>query len=176
MAERLSPVRPAQPEDAAAVARIRVVTWRSAYRGLMPDHVLDSLDVDEQAAAWGRYIAERAANGQELWVAEDTDGQVVGYAAVGPEREGSSGRGEIYAIYVDPTRQGQGVGRRLMATGSAWLAARGLLPIILWVLTANEPARRFYERLGGEVCGARQINIEVPLDETAYCWRGPISS
>jgi GNAT superfamily N-acetyltransferase len=176
MAETVCAVRPARPEDAAAVARIRVVTWRSAYRGLMPDHALDSLDVDEQTAAWGRYIAERAAKGQELWVAEDTDGQVVGYAAVGPEREGNSGRGEIYAVYVDPTRQGQGAGRRLMAAGSAWLADRGLLPLILWVLTANEPARRFYERLGGEVCGTRQITISVSLDETAYCWRGPISS
>jgi ribosomal protein S18 acetylase RimI-like enzyme len=168
-------VRPARPEDAAAVARIRVVTWRSAYRGLMPDHVLDALDIDELTARWGQYIAECPAKGQELFVAETADGQVVGYAAVGPERDGESGRGEVYAIYVEPSRQARGAGRELMAAGTAWLAARGLLPFILWVLTANQPARRFYERLGGQVCGRRTVTIEVPLDETAYCWAGPVT-
>ncbi|HNI60392.1 MAG TPA: GNAT family N-acetyltransferase, partial [Pseudomonadota bacterium] len=34
------PVRPAGPDDAEAIARVHVETWRATYRGLVPDHYL----------------------------------------------------------------------------------------------------------------------------------------
>lgn len=48
------------------------------------------------------------------------------------------------------------------------LVAEGETGVALWVLTANAPARGFYERLGGAVVAARGDDGH---DETAYGWR-----
>ncbi len=45
-------VRRAAPVDAAAIALVHVRAWQAAYRGLMPDDVLERLSVDERALRW----------------------------------------------------------------------------------------------------------------------------
>src|SRR3954453_22510050 len=45
-------VRPARPEDAAEIARIQLVTWRSAYRRMFPPHVLANLDEKYLERGW----------------------------------------------------------------------------------------------------------------------------
>ena len=39
-APNMDVVRPARLEDARAIARIEVETWRSTYAGMLPDRVL----------------------------------------------------------------------------------------------------------------------------------------
>ena len=56
--------------------------------------------------------------------------------------------GEIYVIGVDPSRQGTGLGRALVAAGLAWLSARGITIGMLFVDAANAPAVGLYEALG----------------------------
>jgi mycothiol synthase len=56
--------------------------------------------------------------------------------------------GEFYAVGVDPDRQGEGVGRRLMDAGFARLAARGIRTASLYVEADNVPALRLYRPLG----------------------------
>jgi hypothetical protein len=42
--------------------------------------------------------------------------------------------------------------------------------LLLWVLAEN-PARRFYERLGGQPVSTKTVTIGgVPLTEVAYGW------
>ena len=45
-------VRRAEPSDAGAIAEVRVSSWRSAYRGLLPDSLLDALSVPDIASRW----------------------------------------------------------------------------------------------------------------------------
>ncbi len=55
-------------------------------------------------------------------------------------------------LHVLPRAKGRGVGRHLLASAGQWAASR--YPgagIFLWVFEANEPARRFYDRMGGIV-------------------------
>lgn len=59
-------------------------------------------------------------------------------------------RGEVYAIYVLPEYQRQGIGRQLMSMCAEELLRGSMDTLLVWVLEAN-PARRFYERLGGEL-------------------------
>ena len=46
-------VRPATLDDAEAIERIRVETWRATYRGLLPDGLIDGLR--ENAVGRGFY-------------------------------------------------------------------------------------------------------------------------
>ena len=92
--------------DAAAVTKVHLGGWEWAYRGLMPDEVLDNLDYEERRARWH----DRLADGAPLLVAE-VDGRVAGFAHGGPTRdEDRVGAGEVYALYVDRAVARRGVG------------------------------------------------------------------
>jgi len=97
---------------------------------------------------------------------------VVAFAAGSPERSGDPKYlGELYAIYVLPAYQAQGIGRALMHAVAGRLAAAGHKGMLLWVLEANAPARTFYEALGGVVVRKQPIEVGgVTLPEVAYGW------
>ena len=115
----MTTVRRATPEDARAIAEVKVETWRATYVGVMPQSVLDAMDVDEHSRYWAQATTAGAA---ATFVAEQ-DGAVVGFASVGPcfhEPE----IGELYAIYVRPAARGMGAGLALMEAGVGWLSER----------------------------------------------------
>ncbi len=56
--------------------------------------------------------------------------------------------GEFYAVGIDPSRQGEGLGRVLMDAGFARLAERGIRTAVLYVEADNEPALALYRRYG----------------------------
>lgn len=149
-------VRRATPDDAEVIERIRVETWRATYRGLLPDGLIGGLRADPDQR---RDRLRRQPPEQFSFVAED-GGEVVGYALGGPERsKDAEYRGEVYAIYVLPARQGKGLGRALIRESVRELAAGGINSLLIWVLRENAIGRGFYERLGG-----RAVR-EKPLEE-----------
>ena len=162
-------IRPAKVEDAPAIARVHVASWQSTYRGMLPDEFLASLSESGYAERWKRVIGEGTS---KVYVAED-GGEVVGFASGGRERAGEKGYvGELYAIYVIDAAQRRGFGRELVRASVAGLRELGLDDMIIWVLRDNQPARRFYERLGGMYVRAQPITIgAVTLEEVSYGWR-----
>ena len=45
-------LRPAEPDDAMAVARVHVRSWQVAYRTLLPDDYLDQLRSEDRAKTY----------------------------------------------------------------------------------------------------------------------------
>ncbi|CAL9289005.1 N-acetyltransferase family protein [Streptomyces sp. SudanB182_2057] len=161
-------IRPMALADCDRVSEIRVCGWRHAYRGLVPQPFLDRLDV---AADAGRR-RERFARGEGPVVnlVAERDGRVLGWAAVGPYRDGArhTADAELYALYVDPAHLGGGIGRALLAAAAERCPAGARL--LLWVFEGNAPARRFYERAGFRADGAEE-SFEadgVPVPEVRY--------
>lgn len=164
-------IRPATTADTAAVARVHIDTWRSTYRGIVPEAHLAGLSYEKRQQGALRWLKEIPI----FCVAEDTSAGIVGFATGGPTLEGSDQRylGQLYAMYVLQEHQRRGTGRRLVEHVATELAAAGLCSMIIWVLVDNHPARRFYEALGGEPLGATQ-SIEIggaKLEEMAYGWQ-----
>jgi ribosomal protein S18 acetylase RimI-like enzyme len=151
-------VREATARDAAAVARIHLVSWRAAYRGLVPDGYLDSLKLGERTARWREQLTHRPL-GQVTHVAEAAD-EIVGFAAGGTCRDEDSGSrvGELYAIYVEPGSWRRGFGSLLQTACLDSLRKREFAEARLWVLEANAAARAFYEGSGWSADGARDIH------------------
>ena len=162
-------IRPATLEDATAIARVHVASWQSTYRGMLPDEFLASLSETGYAERWKRVIGDGSS---KVYVAEDGD-EVVGFASGGRERAGETGHtGELYAIYVIDAAQRRGFGRELVRATVAGLRDLGLDDMIIWVLRDNQPARSFYERLGGVYVRGQPITIgPVTLEEVSYGWR-----
>ncbi|MFI5271588.1 MAG: GNAT family N-acetyltransferase [Ktedonobacterales bacterium] len=163
-------IRTATAADAAAIAAVHVASWRTTYRGIVPDAHLDGLAVADREAAWARTLGNPAAP-SFAFVARDDVGRVAGFASGGPRRDGPAEyAGELYAIYLLREAQGQGAGRRLVAAVARELAARGTESLLRWVFAQN-PARRFYEALGGQLLAQQQFELSgAQFTEVAYGW------
>ena len=164
-------VRSAQIGDTVAIARIHVDTWRTTYRGVVPDDYLDALSYEQRERFWRRALS--ATSGVScIYVAEDSSGTVAGFASGGPERSGDPVyTGELYAIYLLAGSQGKGIGRRLALTVAGHLLRAGLDSMLVWVLAEN-PACSFYAALGGQQVYEKTETIGgASLVEVAYGWR-----
>lgn len=155
-------VREPRVEDAEAVATAHVRAWQVGYRGILPDGVLDRIDLAARIERWHGWLADGAFRRTKVRVAE-VDGTVVGFAIYGPERvpdepaepgTPSSGIGELYALNVHPDHWGRGAGAALLTFVRAALADAGHAEAILWVLPGNTRGRRFYEHDGWAADGA----------------------
>ena len=164
-------IRLVQLTDAAALARVHVDTWRTTYTGIVPDAHLASLSYEARAKRWEEILS--AVDGPGFfYVAEDEGGQVVSFAAGGPERSGDPiYKGELYAIYLLASHQRKGIGRQLVATVVNRLLQADLRSMLIWVLAQN-PSRKFYEALGGQPVREQEIVIGgATLIEVAYGWQ-----
>jgi GNAT superfamily N-acetyltransferase len=166
-------IRRALADDALGVATVHVRSWQAAYRGLLPDTYLDQLDVERLRAGWERNIAETDWPRNGTLVATEANGNVVGFANIGPARDGDGDpavTGELVAIYLLPEAWGSGVGRRLMLAAVNVLREAGFAEAILWVLDGNERAQRFYEIGGWQLDGVTKdaVIADLPLPEVRY--------
>lgn len=163
-------IRPALLEDAPGIARVHVDAWREAYRDILPLDFLHGLSYESREQQARRYLSDPSSRVRSL-VAQEQGGPIVGFVSVGPERgEVEEYDGELYAIYLLQKYQGAGYGRALFARGARSLADDGFTSMVLWVLAAN-PARGFYEHLGGTVAGEKLIDVGgQSYPEVAYGW------
>lgn len=110
-------IRRATPDDAEAIADVHVRSWKVAYRGLLPDEVIEQMAAGRQARAerFGVLLTDENSR-QRVWVAVDGSG-IVGMAVIGPSRDPEAGpiTGELEAIYLAPEAMGRGTGRALLA-------------------------------------------------------------
>jgi ribosomal protein S18 acetylase RimI-like enzyme len=114
------------------------------------------------------------AAGEDVWLARDEAGALLGFANAGPQREPDilPFAGEIYALYLLQAAKGRGLGRALMRAAARGLLARGIGAASLWVLDGNQAAQGFYAALGGQVVLRRPFPPPQDWDghETAFAW------
>jgi GNAT superfamily N-acetyltransferase len=166
-----SALRPAMADDAAAIARVRIDSWRATYRGIIPDGYLDGMTLEDSTAIWHRVLSA-GPNQTNTFVAEH-DGVVTGFSSGLMLAEPKHGfDAELSAIYVVPGEQRSGIGRQLLGAVTAAQRGLGATGLIVWVLAGNRKARGFYEHFGAELVLEQPFQWDgMDLVETAYGWR-----
>jgi L-amino acid N-acyltransferase YncA len=161
-------IRKAKVEDAGAIAKVHVESWKTTYAGIVSDVFLASLNKEQRTQSWREQIL--AAN-ISILVAEDETG-IFGFAAGGEVREKlEEYDAELYAIYLLRERQRQGVGKTLSLTLASSLQTQGYTSMLVWVLEQN-PSVSFYQRLGAVQIARKIINIGgADLQELAFGWQ-----
>lgn len=129
--------------------------------------------VGDDAPAMGRVMVVSLLSAPYVvLVAEDDAGALIGLVSGSPaDAEPSRSIAEIGALYVLPDRRGQGVGGSMLRAASRELAGLGFSALHVGVLSANLPARAFYEAMGGREIGQGTSDEEghlLPL--TIYGW------
>jgi L-amino acid N-acyltransferase YncA len=161
-------IREGVVSDAQNIARVHVAAWRSTYRGIVPQPLLDSLDVAAWSEDWKDWF-----RGEKFYIYVAEDGkELCGFISGGALREPLEGfDAEVYAIYLFTSAKGKGTGKLLMQRLAETLRLEGFAQLAIWVLAEN-PSRGFYEHLGGRVIAQKPIRIgDADLLEVAYGWR-----
>lgn len=143
-------VRPALPQDAGEIARVQAVTWRAAYRELLPARVLEEWDSEAAITAWSAAAAAPPSSGRGVLVALERD-QVVGFAAFAPTEDDAgrpTGTTEIATMLVEPRWGRRGHGSRLLAAIADLAARSGAATLQVWLPEADGASARFYESAG----------------------------
>lgn len=163
-------IRRAQPDDASDIARVYIESWHDTYPGVVPTALLTAMTHKGQTARWR--AAVRSAGREAVMVAESERHGILGMASFGPSRDAALGfDGEIYTLYVDPAFFGRGIGRSLMTSAFTRMRARSFGSCVIWAHAKN-PARFFYERMGGRVVAERTARMMGdPVPETAFGWK-----
>ncbi len=149
------------------------MSWRTAYAEIITPQALDRMARNDGERM--RRAVTQQRPGHAVWVAEDAQGTVFGYAWAGPQTERGLGRGpgflgEIYELYLHPRWQRRGFGRALLVRAIWDLIDAGLNPVMLWVLGENT-ARHFYEGAGGVAFASRHIEVGGrAMTKVAFGW------
>jgi ribosomal protein S18 acetylase RimI-like enzyme len=159
-------IRNAEFEDAPAIARVNYLTWLDAYRGLIPDLELDSMNVESLTDKWKQNFS--IANPKIGTFVATSSESVVAYSRFYPSVDPDDDRNRVATIgslYVDTEFQRKGIGRNLMRAVLEAAKNQGFTEATLHVLAANIRAREFYEGLDWQ----KDLNadIEGSKDETA---------
>ena len=150
-------IRTATIDDASAIARVHIDTWKTTYFDTIPQDYLDSLNYEDRTAQWQEWLTNNTD--EKVVVAETKDGELIGFAAAGPAKKESLGHdSELYAIYIREEYQQNGVGKKLLVPLIDLLLQAKSTSLIVWVLKSN-PARWFYKSIGGEQLESRPHKI-----------------
>lgn len=164
-------IRPAGPDDADAIACVQQTSWQESYHDKLPASVIHRAGAVWGPGHWRRILSEQ--DPQEIALVLDAeDFGVLGFGAFGPQRGNVPGfAGEIYSLYLMPQIQRQGVGTRLMQAMARVMVARGLSSALVWSLSSNMAARRFYCALGAVPIGPRVTKLfGEDVAEASYGW------
>lgn len=132
-------IRNADLTELTDLARLQVRSWRSVYRGIMPDDYLDDRLEDELMVRW----AELSPSGDDLVLVADEDG-IEGFVTVWCQPDPY-----VDNLHVDPLVRSKGTGRLLMKAVAARLIENGYDQVRLNVAAGNQRAIAFYRNLGG---------------------------
>ncbi|MFJ8531289.1 GNAT family N-acetyltransferase [Bacillus sp. NPDC094106] len=162
-------IRKAVKEDIPGIAKVHTDSWKTTYKGILPDEILDNITHESREKQW-KTIFEQVTPYQYRYVAETLDGSIIGFLDGGTERTGKYDcDGELYAIYLLKEYQGYKVGKRLFQTLVSEFIKNDVKSVLVWVLS-NNPSKLFYEKFRPELVDTKFLE-RLDAEETAYCWR-----
>jgi len=142
-----SEVRRAQLSDAAEIARIQLLTWRTAYTQILPASVLTGLDEAQATEQWATAI--RA--GHSVLIALEGSWRV-GFAAFAVMGKTV----EIGPLLVEPRWGRRGHGSRLLAACIDLSREGGANKGIMWIPQQDSVTESFLTSAGWGLDGRRR--------------------
>ncbi len=162
-------LREANKDDLLSIGKVQVDSNRSTYVGIMPEDYLNNLSYESKASEWDEKLFNEKST-QFMYVAENDDSNIVGFASGSLVRTNDLFEREIYSIYILKEFQRKGIGRLLIKAIIKKFIESNVSSMILWTLQDN-PSRLFYEHLGGKIVDKRIIDRGgKELQQIAYAW------
>lgn len=175
-------VRPARVEDAAEIARLQLLTWRTAYARLVPPHVLERLDTSWLTDRWREAVEAPPSDRHHVLIAVEQSGgaeRAVGFVAIGPADDDTAAPGEdsarpeapvtiaaITDLLVEPRFGRRGHGSRLLSAAIAHWRDEGFTEARAWAFGEDPATIKFLTSAGwafdGKTRGLDMDGVVVP--------------
>ena len=161
-------IRKARLKDAEGIAKVHVDSWRTTYKGIIPDDYLNSLSYEQRTELWKNNIGNK---GNYVLVAENTEEQVIGFTdAWKRDNNDEENSIDLTSIYLLENYQGMGVGKQLLKTLFEHFNQEGYDKVYVEVLEENN-TRFFYEYYGANLVKTVETHIAgAVLKESIYQW------
>jgi ribosomal protein S18 acetylase RimI-like enzyme len=164
-------IRAARADDAAALAALKLETFRQTFLEdgfAIPYPPADLATFEAESYAIDVIAREIADPSRATWVAQGEDG-LLAYAQVGPCKlphpEVGEDAGELYQLYALKSAQGLGLGGRLLDLSLDHLARTRPGPIWLGVWSGNARAQAVYAKRGFAKIGDYRFKVGSWYDE-----------
>ena len=160
-------IRKARIEDSYSIAKIKVESWRVAYKGIVCDEYLSNLSIEKEDEKLKKFEYV-----PPFYVYEENNiikgfvwcGQVIEYDNIV-----DTDVFEIFAIYVNMEDKCRGIGTKLINFAKNEAKNENCSNVYLWCFKDNIYGRKFYEKNFGKLKGEKIVKIgEQELDEVGY--------
>lgn len=154
-------VRRAAFGDAAAIAHVRIASWREGYRGIAPQAQLDSMDEVASAEQWRGWLVRAHTLSARVFVGV-LAGRVEGVSLYHPVDDEAAGA-ELRLMYVHPQVWSRGIGSAMLRTCMADMSRCRLGRGHLWVARDSVRSRGFYAAHGWTPTGEADDDRSIPV-------------
>jgi len=162
-------IRKASKEDIIDVSRVYVDSWRTTYRGLIPDEYLDQLSYQDAEKRWEDFLNKE--NSSFIYIAINSTGKIIGFAS-GKSIDDKCYAGELYSLYLFQECRGLGVGKKLITFVAKHFKEKGIDSMMVWVMLKNKSGLGFYKHLGGKEYIRRTSSFGGTIvEDIAYGWK-----
>ena len=150
-------VRNIEEKDIPSVVDIQIDGWKSAYKGIVDNNILNSMNRNERI--------EKRKNDykQNGFIVAELNNQIVGFCRYIDSNKFTTNISnidcELLALYVKPNLKYNGIGTRLFQFVKNEFKSKNKTKMILWCLKDNEPSKKFYTKMGGKIIKERAIEI-----------------
>ena len=142
-------------KDQAQMAKIKVDGWKNAYDAIIASSYLKSLNYEEQTK---RY-QESFDDYKDLVFVAVRGEEVLGYSCFNTVSNEDQFDSELVSLYIKPNEIGKGIGTSLFFETCKQLKSLDKNNMIVWCLSDNENAIKFYEKLGGKIVKTKDAKI-----------------
>ncbi len=161
-------IRKATKDNAPKLAEIVAYSWQTAYKGVLPDEVIDEEHTKKRIEKLTKYFIKSITNNWcDDFIVNENDVDI-GCLSFGLSRDSDKDEytGELIGLYILGEKRNKGYGCKCLSFVDELSKAKGYTKIILWVLQKNKSAIRFYERYGYTFMGtSRTVNLGEELIE-----------
>ena len=142
-------------EDQEQMAKIKVDGWKNAYDLIISKAYLKTLNYEEQTKRYQQSFDEY----QDLVLVAVREDEVLGYSCFNPIPNVDQFDSELVSLYIKPSEIGRGIGKALFLETCRKLSSLGKKNMVVWCLSENENAIKFYEKLGGKIVKTKKAKI-----------------
>lgn len=150
-------IRNVTENDIPSIADIQINGWKTAYKGIIDDAFLNSVNLNEKT----KFFKNTYKNGG--FAAAELENEVVGFCRYFDNNDFSHDIQnvdcEITALYIKPDLKYNGIGTKLFRFVTDEFKIKNKTKMILWCLKDNEPSKKFYTKMGGRIIKERVIAI-----------------
>lgn len=150
-------IRNVKKEDIPGVVDIQISGWQTAYKGIINDSFLNSMNREER-------IKQRNEDYHKGgFIVAELDKEIIGFCRFTDSNrfspETPEADCELSGLYVKPNLKNNGIGTKMFQYVLKEFKKQNKTKMIIWCLKDNFPSRNFYEKMGGKVIKERTIAI-----------------